>query len=59
MAAAVRDVIDGRPALLLAAKPQPNPLDWQPSRSFADAVRETIAWYRGAEPATTDVRRAA
>ena len=59
MATAVRDVVDGRPALLLAAKPQPNPLDWQPSRSFADAVREAIAWYRVAEPTAGEVRRAA
>lgn len=57
VATAVRDVVEGRPALLLAAKPHTNPFDWQPSRSFADAMTETIAWYRGAPPAL--LRRAA
>ena len=59
MVTAVRDVVDGRPALLLTAKLQANPFDWQPARSFADAVTATIAWYRGAEPALTPVRLAA
>ena len=59
MATAVRDAIEGRPALLLAAKPQTNPFDWQPSRSFADAMTETIAWYRPAEATSPTLRRAA
>ncbi|HUR55284.1 MAG TPA: NAD-dependent epimerase/dehydratase family protein [Gemmataceae bacterium] len=59
MAIAVRDVIEGRSALLLTAKPQTNPLDWQPSRSFADAVAETIAWYRAEEVAPPILRRVA
>lgn len=50
MATAVRDVTDGRPALLLTASVPPNPLDWHPARAFADAMAATIAWYQSSPP---------
>ena len=51
MAAAVRDVLDGRPALHLSMNPPANPLDWHPARSFAAAVAATVAWYQSSPPA--------
>jgi nucleoside-diphosphate-sugar epimerase len=51
LATAVRDVTDGRPALLLSVNPPANPLDWHPAKSFADAMAETLAWYQSSPPA--------
>lgn len=51
LATAVRDVTDHKTALKLVVDPPANPLDWHPSRSFADAMAETLAWYQSSPPA--------
>jgi CDP-glucose 4,6-dehydratase len=66
MAAAVRDVLDGRAPAVLGGPPPANPLGWQPATPFADALAETVNWYREfgrARPVSTEAtdpaRRAA
>jgi CDP-glucose 4,6-dehydratase len=45
MAAAVREASAGRPVPPTGPTP-PNPFGWSPAASFADALAETITWYR-------------
>lgn len=46
MAAAVRCVFEGRLSEVPAGAPPANPLDWAPTVSLADALAETVGWYR-------------
>jgi nucleoside-diphosphate-sugar epimerase len=65
MAAAARDVFAGR-GVLSASAPE-NPLGWAPAVGLADALAETVAWYReflrtrffGTRPAAAPLRAAA
>lgn len=45
MAAAVRDVFAARPVALPDCAAPTNPGGWEPARPFAQALRETLAWY--------------
>jgi nucleoside-diphosphate-sugar epimerase len=47
MAKAVRDVLDGHPALNLPTRSIENPLAWSPALKFADALADTVEWCRG------------
>ncbi len=46
MAAAVRDVFAARPVALPDSAAPTNLNGWEPARPFAEAVSETLAWYR-------------
>lgn len=46
MAAVVRDVHAGRPPVVPDSAAPTNPLGWQPHQSLAEALDESIAWYR-------------
>jgi CDP-glucose 4,6-dehydratase len=46
MGAATQAVAAGRAAELSESEPPTNPLGWQPRHSFAEAMAETLAWYR-------------
>jgi CDP-glucose 4,6-dehydratase len=46
MATAVRDVLDGRAPVAPGGPSPANPLGWHPAAPFADALAETVAWYR-------------
>lgn len=45
MATAVREALAGRPVPTAGPTPR-NPFGWSPVTSFADALAETVAWYR-------------
>jgi nucleoside-diphosphate-sugar epimerase len=46
MAAAVRAVFDGRAEQCPAGERTENPLGWRPAATLAEALAETVAWYR-------------
>jgi nucleoside-diphosphate-sugar epimerase len=46
IATAVRDVAAARPVAPPDAAPHTNPLGWEPARPFAEALGETVTWYR-------------
>jgi hypothetical protein len=46
MAGAVRDAHAGRTVVAPDSAPPTNPLGWAPQRPLADALAETLAWYR-------------
>lgn len=45
MAAAVRDVVAGRPVQHPSASHE-SPFDWRPALKFADALADTVEWHR-------------
>lgn len=50
MAAAVREVFVGRDPRFRPAEPPVNPLGWAPALNFADAIADTIDWFRASAP---------
>lgn len=46
MADAVRAVVAGRAPAVPDSAPADNPLGWKPVQTLADALAETLAWYR-------------
>jgi CDP-glucose 4,6-dehydratase len=58
LAVAVRAVFDGRLDDMPRFLPVANPIGWEPAASLADALAETIRWYRDARM-TDSTRRAA
>lgn len=57
LAAAVRDVTEGREPKVPDTAPPTNPLGWVPEVSFGAALAEALAWYRA--HGRTETRRAA
>jgi CDP-glucose 4,6-dehydratase len=51
LAAVIRAECDGRGDGVTTFLPVTGPLGWCPAGSFTDALRETIAWYRGSHHA--------
>lgn len=59
MAAALRDAAASRPVEVPDCAPVSNPLGWQPAQSLADALTETLSWYRTFQTGAADPIRAA
>jgi nucleoside-diphosphate-sugar epimerase len=59
MAGAVRAVAAGRAPDVPESAPVTNPLGWRPERGLAEALAETLAWYRAHLQPTSGTLRAA
>jgi len=56
LAASIRDAIAARPPLVSLLAQPANPLGWSPSLNFAEALADTVAWYRAQAARAPGVR---